>query len=349
MRLASFALDLADPLETAAGTIDRREGWLVEVETDGTRGVGEATPLPGWTESFEECRDALQSAVDRAEREGPAAALSELDPQETPAARHGVSLALADARARAEGVALHRHLGGEAVESVPVNATVGDGPPTYTRADAREAVDAGFACLKVKVGKRPVAADVGRLRAVREELPEDAELRADANGAWTPAQAERAFGVFADLEIAYIEQPLPADELDGLADLRGSAVGVAVDETLAEVSMEAVLEAGVADVVVLKPMVLGGVDRARDLALEARDAGVEPVVTTTVDGALARAGAVHLAASLAPIAPCGLATSDRLARDFVADPCPVREGAVAVPDGKGNVPAVTSLDECATR
>lgn len=348
MRIEPFALDLAEPLATATGTIDRREGWLVEIEYEGVDGVGEATPLPGWTESHVDCRRALARAADVAESEGPDAALAALDARETPAARHGLTLALADARSRADGVPLYRHLGGERrVETVPVNATIGDDAPELTRAAAREAVEAGYECLKVKVGKRPVAADVGRLRAVREVAP-DAELRADANGAWTPEQAADALSKFADLDVSYVEQPLPAGELAGLAALRGE-VGVAVDETLAETAVEDVIDAGAADVVVLKPMVLGGPDRARAFAAGAREAGLEAVVTTTIDGALARAGAVHVAASLAPLPACGLATGDRLATDLVADPCPRRKGAVAVPDGKGNVPGVGTVDECAIR
>jgi len=82
-------------------------------------------------------------------------------------------------------------------------------------------------------------------------------------------------------------------------------------------------------------MALGGVDRARDAAVRARGAGATPVVTTTVDAVVARTAAVHLAASLAPVAPCGLATGDRLERDLTADPAPVSDGAIRVPQLPG--------------
>jgi steroid 5-alpha reductase family enzyme len=62
MELEPFSLELRSPLSTAAGSIGRREGFLVRVEREGFVGIGEATPLPGWTESYEECADALAAA-----------------------------------------------------------------------------------------------------------------------------------------------------------------------------------------------------------------------------------------------------------------------------------------------
>jgi L-alanine-DL-glutamate epimerase-like enolase superfamily enzyme len=112
---------------------------------------------------------------------------------------------------------------------------------------------------------------------------------------------------------------------------------VALDESLAGSAPERLLDADAADVLVLKPMALGGVDRAREVALAARERGVDAVVTTTIDAVVARTGAVHLAASLPDVRPCGLATAGLLGADLAPDPAPVEDGRIAVPEGKGNV------------
>lgn len=334
MNVESFSLPLADPLETADGRLDRREGFLVRVTVDGTEGVGEATPLSGWTEPLGDCEAALRSVED------PEAALESDALAETPAARHGVSLAVLDARSRAADRPLYRHLGGrERVERVPANATVGDGSPDETASAAAAAVEAGFDAVKVKVGARTPADDVERLEAVRERCP-GVELRADANGAWERETAERTLSRLSPLDVAFVEQPLPAADLSGHADLRRVVdVDVALDEGVVEHGVRGVLEAGAADAVVCKPMALGGVDVARNVAHRAREAGVESVVTTTVDGSLARAAAVHLAASLPDVRACGVATGDRLATDLRSGVAPVRDGSALVPQGKGNVPS----------
>jgi len=341
-----FELPLASPLSTAGGGIETREGTLIRVKDEGDgddpgapAGVGEATPLPGWTESLDACRDALDAALDRLETDGPDAALDGMEG--APAARHGLSLALLDREARAAGEPLYRHLrddadhreDGRRVDSVPVNATVGDGRIMETVAAAREAVEAGFTTLKVKVGARETAIDAGRVEAIRSEVPGDLRLRVDANGAWSRREARLATGAIPDVE--YVEQPLAAGDLAGHAGLRDRAA-IALDETLAEHSIAEVIEAGAGDVVVLKPMVLGGVDRAFSAATAAREAGIDPVITTTVDGVVARTAAVHLAAALEIDRGCGLATARLLESELAPDPAPVSDGEIAVPAGPGN-------------
>ena len=357
MRLRSFSVGLTAPLATARGEITEREGFLVGVgpeDGDSTAsGVGEAASLPGWTESRSACESALRE-VNGDDGRLVDGALDRLDPAETPAARHGLALALADAAAREAGRSLAARFAAERdlpapAESVPVNATVGDGDPETTADTAARAVAAGFDCLKVKVGARSLDADVERLRAVRRAVGDGVALRADANGAWDLSTAREAVERLAPLDLAYVEQPLPADDLDGAAALRGARDGradrarddadppvpIALDESLSRYGLDAVLDADAADLVVLKPMALGGPDRALAAASTARAAGVAPVITTTIDAAVARTAAVHVAAAIPDVAPCGLATASLLDGDLAPDPCPVADGAVSVPDAPG--------------
>jgi o-succinylbenzoate synthase len=337
-QLRPFAVDLAAPLSTADGDLDAREGLLVRVTDGEDVGLGEATPLAGWTEPLADCRTVLERAIETLPAEGPDAAIETLDG--APAARHALALALADLRARRADEPLYRHLARDdtTVDRVPVNAVVGDGSTGETTTAARVAADEGYPAVKVKVGARPVSEDAARLSAVRETVGDDVSLRADANGAWTRVQAYEAFRNLAAMGVDFVEQPLAADDLGGLSGLRGDTVGVAVDETVAATPLSAVLDAGAADVVVCKPQALGGVDRALAVARAAREAGLRAVLTTTVDAVVARTAAVHCAAALAaadPVPACGLATADRIAEDLGPDPAPIHDGAVSVPDAPG--------------
>lgn len=334
IELEPFAVSLSEPLKTARGPITERKGFLVRIDHRGTVGVGEATPLPGWTESHEECERALERGATIAGELDWGVALAKT---EVPAARHGLSLALADARAQSADRPLYRYLGREAtVPDLAVNTTLGaSGSPAETASRAAAAVDAGFETVKVKVGTRPVEDDVERVRAVRTEVGEDVALRVDANGAWTPDQAERALRALAHLDVEYVEQPLSTAQLDATATLPDAGVDIALDESVAAHGVDTVIEADAADLLVLKPMVLGGPDLAVDAAARCRAAGVEPVVSTTVDAVVARTGAVHVAASIPDVRPCGLATGGRLATDLGPDPAPVSEGSIHVPQGGG--------------
>ncbi len=324
-----FSLPLESPLDTAHGPIEHRKGILIRIEDGDDVGIGEATPLPGWTESLPACRAAIAHVDD------PESILPSLE--STPAARHGFALALADMQAKRADQPLYRYLDGpDHIEAVPANATIGDCSRIETVAAVKDAVDAGFECVKVKIGARSVADDVARLRAVRESVGEDVELRADANGGWSRAQAREAFHKLDPLHIAYVEQPLLADDIEGLADLRGRSVGVAVDESIAETSVETVLDAGAADVLICKPMVLGGPDTVVEIAERARNEGVTPVVTTTIDGVVARTAAIHVAAAIPDRPACGLATGTLLGRDLGPDRTRLVDGSVSVPQASGN-------------
>lgn len=332
-----FTVQLRPPLETAQGAIHERNGFLVTLDYQGTTGVGEATPLPGWTESYEECR----SALDRAERVAEALdwgmALAKL---EAPAARHALSLAFADALAQTRELSLYRYLGAEAdaaaVTDVPVNATIGThSRPEETVTQARHAVDAGYQCLKLKVGTQSLEEDVERVRAVRNAVGDGVQLRVDVNGAWSAEQARRGVEALAALDVAYVEQPLATADLESTASLRGKGVDIALDESLAAHDVARVIEADAADVLVLKPMVLGGPDVAATAAQQCRETGIEPVVSTTFDAVVARVAAVHVAASIPDVLPCGLATGERMATDIAPDPAPVSNGWIRVPQEPG--------------
>lgn len=336
MWVESFSLGLESPLDTARGQITQRRGFLVGVDAAGVTGIGEATPLPDWTESFDNCQDALAAT----EPTQPATAP---DPATTPAAAHAIELARLDARGRGQATPLAAMLRQEAFgvdadpvpQQVPVNATIGDGEIAATVAAADEAITNGSECLKLKVGSRSLDADIERVRAVREAVGDGISLRVDANGAWTVPTAEQAIDAFAALDVAYIEQPLPADDLDGHRELRDRGVDIALDESLASASVSAVLDADAADVVILKPMALGGPLQATQAAAAAREAGVDPVVTTTIDAVVARTAAVHVAAAIPAVDPCGLATGSLLADDLAADPVTLAAGTASVPTGGG--------------
>ncbi len=331
-----FSLPLTDALETSRGSIAAREGFLLRLTDDeGGEGVGEATPLPGWTESLEDCERAIERAQEAIGEEGFEGALETVSG--APAARHGLSLGAVDRAAGGADRPLYRHLGGESVEQVPVNATVGDGSPAETAAAVEEAVADGFSCCKLKAGVGSVERDIRRVERVREAVGPGLELRIDANGAWSRPEANRVVDALKG-EIDLLEQPLAAEELAGHADLRERGVAVAIDEGLYDRGIDAIVEAGAADAIVVKPMAVGGVDAATKLAVWARECGIPSIVTTTVDGVVARTAAVHLAAAVPADGErpaCGLATADLLESDLAADPVAIEDGEATVPQEPG--------------
>ena len=142
--------------------------------------------------------------------------------------------------------------------------------------------------------------------------------------------------------IELVEQPVATEATEELARLRRTSLcRVAADEAVTSLKAgRGLLTAEAADVLVLKPMRLGGLRPALTLAREAAERGVPCVVTTTFDAGIGVAAALHLAAALPSVEALpdpahGLATANHLAADLVAEPPRPRNGAIALPSSPG--------------
>ncbi len=303
-RVERYDLPLTRPIVTARGTIEARSGAIVEViDDDGHVGHGDAAPLPGFSE--ETLIDVL--AALHAWRPGTPFA-------GPPSAAHAIEQALLDIEAQSRGIHMARVLTPEPRPSVPLHRLVRDAD------EAIAARDLGFGTLKIKVGIRlPVTRDVELVTSIRQAVGSDVQLRLDANQGWSRAHAEEALRALAPLGIEFIEEPVAGGDPAVLAALR-SHMPIAVDESVRSPGeLAAAIDAGAADVLVLKPMFVGGPRAAMRLARQARRGGVEVVVTTTLESVVGRRLALHVAAALGGPRSAGLDTGHMLASDLGPD------------------------------
>jgi o-succinylbenzoate synthase len=345
--IRDWAARFEHPWPSADGPVSERHTAILVLEEDAGRiGLGESAPWPGFgLETLASSRAALALAAKRliglpAEAYLESAAdLHRLAPvAATPCARHAIDLAFHDLAAQAAGISIARLLGGpDSAQEVAVNATIPRLPVAATAEAAREAMKRGFGTLKIKVGGAPIADDLARVRAAREAAGPDTRLRLDANQSWSEREAIEAVRALGDFELEYVEQPVSADDLAALARVREAAEGIpiAADESVRDLgSARAVLDARAADVLILKPMALGGLAVARRVAALARERGVDVVVTFLLEGPVGAAGALHLAASLG---------ASRRAHGLVGPWTAPEEGPGAVQDGRMRVPATPGL------
>jgi len=146
-----------------------------------------------------------------------------------------VDTALWDLRGRRLGLPLWRLAGG-AQPKVPVYSTEGGWLQLDTDTLVRESVAAkaqGFRGVKIKVGKPHVSEDVARLRAVRDAVGDGFEIMTDANQCFDVAEAIRRARRFEPLDLAWFEEPLPAEDLGGHVRLaRATSLPIAVGESM---------------------------------------------------------------------------------------------------------------------
>jgi o-succinylbenzoate synthase len=340
-----YRIPYAATFTTAHGSEQARLGVIIRVTAeDGRVGWGEAAPLPSFGGGTID--DALGHIADLAARivgRDLGAGFAQLDRLDCSkagmaAAACGLDTALLDLRAQAAGLPLARLLDARATAAVPVNATVGAADVAAACRAAGQAAQAGILCVKLKVGVAGTrAAELERIAAVRATLGADVDLRIDANAAWEVPEAIAIIRAAERYGLELVEQPVARDDLMGMAQVRASVrTPIAADESVGGPEQAArVIAAGAADILVAKPMMAGGLRRAREIIAQAQLAGLRAFVTTTIDAGVGVAAALHLAATLPTPLACGLATGTLLVGDLLVQPIVVRNGAMQLPNQPG--------------
>jgi o-succinylbenzoate synthase len=337
-----------------------REGALLALTTkSGLTGYGEALPLEGFgAESPAVACEVLDGLAHLLIGRDPRDLDNLLDEVEAfapdaPAARAAADSALFDlaARVRETRVAELIAAPDAARARVAVSALILGGEPVAAAREAHLALDRGFRTLKLKVGAFDLDLDEARVAAVRDAVGAQMKIRLDANGGWKESQAGEAIARFATHRIEFLEQPVEAGDLCALARLRAaSPFPIAADEALnGGRAIDEIFERNAADILILKPAVLGGLRAAVRIAARARAEGVGVAVTSALDSAVGLAAALQLAAALPSALPdAGLATAELLEEDLAPAPVPSR-GEIALPDenGLGVTPDPAALERCA--
>lgn len=235
-------------------------------------------------------------------------------------ARCALEAALLDLRGQQLGTTVAALLGATqpAEESFDVAALVAGDGPEEIRAEASRRMQAGFRVLKLKVGGKPPAADIARIDALREGGDGRVLLRLDANRSWRQDEAVEVLAAVAAPDVEYVEEPLRTHDLVALARLHArSGVPIAMDESVStteQVTRHA--ECGVCDTIVIKLSRVGGPRAAVALARHARSLGIRAALTDSIETAVGRAAAIHVAAALArPHQAIGLGGAQLLAAD----------------------------------
>lgn len=290
-------LDLETPFTIARGTQTSTTNHVVTVrDAAGTVGVGAAAPASYYDESPDSVEAVLPDLLDAVEEVGDPFAqqeiadrLASVAPDEA-AARAAVSIAIHDLAARQRDEPLYRQWGLDPDRTPQSSYSVSIDDPDEMAAGAREAVAAGFATLKVKLGTDQ---DRERLTAVREAAP-DARVRVDANCDWDPETALANLDWLAELDVEFLEQPVAGEDVDGLARVASEApFPVAADEScVTAADVPAVADA--VDIVVVKLMKCGGIRPAIRQIETARANGLDVMLGCMIECNPAIAGAAHL-------------------------------------------------------
>ncbi len=314
---AAVSVGLHTPFVTALRRTETIDSVVVRVrDEDGVEGWGEAPQAWRITgESLAGATACIDGPLAEALVGGPA------DPREAGpvlrwtvvgnrGAKAAVDVALHDLAARRAGVSLADHLtsyaglrtgaaGPDLVVATDVTLAAGT-PADLARAARRRVLD-GFTALKLKVGT-DADTDPDRVRAVREAVGPDIELRLDANQGWNARTAVRVVREIEDagLDVALVEQPVPAHDLVGLAWVTARvSTPVMADESFFDLrDLVGLVRLRACDLVNVKLAKCGGLSPAIELLGAARSHGLGTMVGSMMESHVGVGAAASLVAAV---------------------------------------------------
>jgi len=350
VELRVVALPMIAPFIAAHGTVSSRTAVLVRILGNEDEGWGECAALPEPTYS-EEFVDGAYLALQEllvprllatagtltATNLGSAFA----DVIGHPMAKASIELALLDAQGRRDSIALAQILAPHSPgpsQHVPAGVAIGLlATPEDLAAEVSTRVAEGYGRIKIKIAR---GRDIDFIRAARDAVGVQIELSVDANGAYTLDDA-KMLAELADFDLAYIEQPLAADDLLNHAELaRRISTRICLDESLtsATVTREA-LDMGACSVVCVKAPRYGSWVEAASVLDHCAGVGIDAWVGGMLDCGIGRAANIALAAHPGASLTGDIAATDRFFTEDVCAPFvlsgPSGGGTIAVPTEPG--------------
>ena len=337
-----FSIPFRRPYVTSQGVFGTRYGLLLFLHgDDGSVGVGEASPVGAGSREEVEAIGAFLGEMAPQLLGTETRSCTEIPPQPEwnapPVLWFGIEAALLDLRGKVLMRNASELLNGSA-KSLPVNALIAAETPREAAMEAKDAADAGFGSIKLKVGRESAKQDEALVSAVRQAVGTEIKVRIDANRKWDLREATGGLRRLEQYDIEYVEDPIKGHDATSLAEMRRSvAIPVAVDEALGVTDRtQRLAVADSADVLVIKAGRLGGLNESLEMMRLAEDRGKGLVVTSSLECGVGLAASIHLAATLTahPFAH-GLATGPLLESDLLSAAALPWRGSVMTPAGPG--------------
>jgi L-Ala-D/L-Glu epimerase / N-acetyl-D-glutamate racemase len=331
MDLTAHALDLTltSPFRIARSTQTHARNVLTQIATEEAVGLGEAAPS-GY---YGERRESVFMALDEfSESLGDDASCIE-DIMETldkrlhghAAAKASIDMALYDILGKRLGAPVYELLGLNAGRAPVTSFTIGIDEPAVMAKQAAAAAKQ-YPTLKIKVG---TGRDLEIVRAIRGAT--DATLRVDANAAWTAKEAVRVIRELEPFGLEFVEQPLPAGDIEGLRFVREHVtLPIIADESCVTVE-DVPRMVGVVDGINIKLMKCGGIHHALKMIHTARAHHLKVMLGCMIESSLAITAAAHLS----PLVDYADLDGHLLTSDDPFEGVHVEQGQLILPDRAG--------------
>lgn len=306
-----YTLQFKFPAGTSRGVLLDKKVYYLNLQLDQATGIGECSVIPGL--SIDDRPDFGEKVAVICNQINEGTDFRELELREFPAISFGLETALLDVKAKGSKIFFKNDFT-QGKNGIPINGLVWMGEKDFMEKQIRSKIEAGFSCIKLKVGAIDFNTELEILTEIRKTfIPQDLEIRLDANGAFALNEASEILKKLSEFTIHSIEQPIKTGNWTEMAAIcESSPIPIALDEELigvvTEEKQEQLILAIKPTYIILKPGLLGGLEKAQNWIDMAEKHNIGWWVTSALESNIGLNAIAQWTSSLKTSLPQGLGT-----------------------------------------
>lgn len=323
-----YILNFKEPSGTSRGILKTKETWFIILEENGKKGIGECGILRGLSvDDRPDYENQLKWVCENIHL-----GLKELynQLQEFPSIQMGLEMAFKSLESESPFVLFPSEFT-DGKSAININGLIWMGSEAFMKTQIKEKINAGFHCLKLKIGAIDFDTELSILKSIRNNFAaKDLELRVDANGAFSPFNALDKLNRLSKFDLHSIEQPIAANQWDYMAGLcNKTPIPIALDEELigifTESNKERLLQHIQPQYIILKPSFIGGFSGTKSWINLAESHKIGWWITSALESNVGLNAIAQFTHSLNTVTPQGLGTGGLFTNNFDS-PLEVKSG-----------------------
>ena len=314
-----YILNFKRPSGTSRGVMTTKETWFIKLEHQGKTGVGECGILRGLSVDDRPDYEEKLKWVCNNIHLGLNKLLSELTAY--PSIRFGLETAYKSLDS-SDSFELFPSEFSRGKDGIPINGLVWMGNEDFMRTQIKDKIEAGFSCIKLKIGAIDFQTELDILKSIRKEFSvSDIELRVDANGAFSTEDALEKLKQLSEYQLHSIEQPIKAQQFEAMSKLCDvTPLPIALDEELigvfSKANKQTLLQTIKPQYIILKPSLVGGFGGSKDWINAAEDLNIKWWITSALESNIGLNAISQWTYTLKSKMPQGLGTGSLFTNNF---------------------------------
>ena len=323
-----YILNFKQASGTSRGILKTKETWFIFIKADEKQGIGECGLFRGLSvDDRPDYEERLRWVCENIDL-GLKVLLNELI--EFPSIQFGLEMAFKSLESK-DSFELFPSKFTQSEDSIPINGLIWMGSEAFMKQQIKEKLDAGFSCIKMKIGAIDFQQEINLIQSIRKQFSyKDIELRVDANGAFSPSEALEKLKILSEFDLHSIEQPIKQGQWEAMANLCSKTpLPIALDEELIGVftvtKKQELLQTIKPQYIILKPSLVGGFNGSDEWIKLAENQNIDWWITSALESNVGLNAIAQYTYSKQCKLPQGLGTGSLFTNNFDS-PLQVKNG-----------------------